>query len=1370
MRSITKLIILSIFAGLYLQNLQALASNNSALMTNWQTVGQPRIEHFNTADIVTSPQTYEIQQDNKGYIYIGTGNGLLIYNGKNWQHLKPADQQAMRGFVLSEDGRIYVGIAGDLGYFEPDKQGNWNFVSILNKSDNPPSVNYVYKVHEIGEYIVYITDTHLFYYHPLSGLNWHDEKIDPTDVKSLGHELLVTTRHGRLLTFNCNLSFALVKSQTLLPAGNSLSKKTRFSFAQLKNSSLFINTDKKLITIGQNDQILEFKTEIDDWLKRNVIMKVVEISKRRLAIATEKGGIAIINKQGQLIRFINTNHGLVSNGVNSIFQDREGSLWVSSSTNGVSRIEIQSGISQFPSNDEFFLSASVVEFMGRTFMGAQHGLFVLNPAKTPNEQAQFVKLKFNYLNTLSLVNSSNALLIGHDQGIDTLTIDNNGNYQVEKITDQHSDQITHVRKIIIDNQNPNIAFAIASRGIVKLHYKNNKWQSLGLMDNFNKRLFSIHQRPDGQIWVGTSVGQYFKISQYNDWPKSKISQLDYPQLNPPMAGGAVQFGNKSLFNNGVDQVVMMLSEQENKLVPADFADWSLYDVTGLMKLVPSNSNRAWFLAWINDMNMDRIGRLAPKGDNTFKIDFLELDRLRLEFTLGLFDNQQGTLWINTKGRVIRYDHGRQDDQNEHLLFTPLVNKITEVGSEELLFNHAKFQILQSPIQLVATQNTINIDFGVADFIHSETVEFRYRLSEQQTEWSEWHPKSNAIFTNLAPGDSQFELQYRTTPSSLSPILKFAIHRQPFWYQSLAGQLSIVTSGLLLLFLAAWGIARARILILRQKARELEKQVSDRTLVIEQQNTQLKQMDQAKNRFFTNVSHEFRTPLSLAIGPLKDVIAGGRVNDQKDLDYLNISLTNNIRMMELLSQVLDINKLEANGMPLKVVKMEVAANLLYCIQRFQQVSEKRSVRFKTIGFDNNTSIYFDADHFEKIILNLISNAVKFSPKNSEITVEIKIEDSQVEVCIIDRGIGISPDDLPHIFSRFYQGQQPSQTIQPGTGIGLSLVRELITLHGGKINAKSDISKGSCFCVIFLRGHEHYEKEQISDHNYVIPSNSSQMSLPVEATQPDNKNIEQTGISMPINSSHKTLLIIDDNSDLRAFIRSGLESTYNIIEASNGRTGLESAKQNQPDLIVSDVMMPVMDGLQLAKELKANQHTAHIPLILLTAKSTKRDTVEGLQQGADDYLSKPFDSAELAARIASQLAQKQRIAEKIRADFKQNSQKNTSPDPIDENTERFEMGINQLILNNMGDETFDVEKMYQGLNITRSTLFRQVKKAFSCTPNQLLKLRRLEVALKMLQQNKGSISEVGYATGFQSLSVFSRAFSDKYQVPPSRFSEI
>jgi len=1361
----------------------AISSEQDAVQQDWKISGQPFSEHFDTVNIAANPQNYKIKQDEKGYIYVANGAGILIFDGNRWELLEYADQQTVRDLVLAKDGKIYLGTIGDLGYFAPDNKGEWKFTSLIEKADNPPEVHFNVGVEQVNEYVVFLTKTHLFYYHPNYGLNWFEDIINPVDMIQFEQQLLVSTSNGQILTFDPSLSFSLTQTEHL--ASMPGKERSKIRFTSTSQDKLLLYTNESLYRQSENNQWIKIYTDIEDWLSKSNINDVINISNDRLAIATTHGGIAIIDQLGHLLRFINTNHGLKNNAVSSLLVDRQNNIWAASGTNGVSRVELDSAITYFPSEDEFFLSATVTDFQSRTFMGAQRGLFILQPTKTPSEQAKFTRIEFDYANVMSLVPTGSRLLIGHEYGIDSLKIDKNGKYNVRKILANSDKHHIHVRDIILDRHNSNIAYAISINGLLKLKRSNGVWQSVGLLNGVKEPLFSIHQEAvTADLWVGSPLGQFFRISDLSNWPNATIQKLNYPQTKPPMDGATFMLDDKSLFNNGVDQGFSVLSNDKTTLKQVTFTDVKKQDITGIMSMIPANDLETWFLAWINNMGMDRVGKFIRKGDGTYDIDFSELDRLRLEFTLGIYQNQQGVLWINSKGKVVRYDP-KKNNQNTSL-FSPVVSQITEIGNEQTLFNHAEFKYRKTPIQLEADQKTIQLDFTAADYAHAKTSEFRYRLTSRQTKWSDWQAKPSVIFTNLEPGEYNFELQYRNNPNSLSPIFKLPIHRLPYWYQSILGRLSIGLISFLLLFIIAWGIARVRIKHLHLRASKLESQVTERTLVIEQKNKllekksaqleenslqleqknmQLKQMDQAKNRFFTNVSHEFRTPLSLAIGPLKDVIAAGRIKNQKDLDYLKISLTNNLHIMELLSQVLDINKLEANGMPISVVNMDLATNLQYCIQRFQLVSKKQSISFKTIGFENSVSIYFDADHFEKIVLNLLSNAVKFSPPKSQITLSLSVNDKDVQICVIDQGIGINPQDLPHIFERFYQGQQSSQTIQPGTGIGLSLVKELITLHQGKISVESELSKGARFCLTILRGNEHYEQSQISEQKSVIPSSL------------DSASVAQlsTGFSVPqeikdVDSSHKTVLVIDDNADLRAFIRSSLESTYNILEADNGRTGLQSAQDNQPDLIVSDIMMPVMDGLQLTSSLKANQQTAHIPLILLTAKSTKRDIVEGLQQGADDYLSKPFDSAELAARIASQLTQKQRVAEKLLVDFALQSEPLSDSNMAFDNSDDFENKINQLIISNMGDEMFDVKQMYESLNITRSTLFRQVKKVFSCTPNQLLKLRRLQFALAMLQQNKGSISEIGYAVGFQSLSVFSRAFSDQYRVPPSRFNEI
>ena len=1350
-----------------------LGSQSSTANEVWRTKGRPFSEHYDTLKITSNPQNFSIKQDSKGFIYVGNGGGLLIFDGHHWDTINLGDQQAIIDFALSNDGRIYTGTSGQIGFFELNELGEWKFVSLLKGLENVPVINGIYRVIEAGEYVLFLSQSYLFYYHPAAGLKWIEQSVEPVDMALDGEQLLVATQNSELLTLSLSdLSDGTLNFQNL---GNNFLKDSAiiYGFEFLNPSTHLVFTNRQFFKRDGSGNYTPFKTEIDDWLAEHQIFDTLALSDERLAIATVTGGVAIVSDKGVLERFYNSHHGLKDDGINSLFLDREKNLWIASNANGVTRVELDSALTHFPSEDEFFLSGSVAELGEHTIMGAQHGIFVLEEAESPLRQADFKRLDVDIEIVVALLADEDLVLVGHNDGVGQLKLDDSGSWVFTDIHDGSSQNGNHVRKIHRYRHQPNLAFAITENGLVKLRKLKGQWKSEGLTSNFSENVFSIHEDTEGALWVGTSIGHIYRFGSLNNWPAPEFKKIDFPTSEPAMSTATFQLDEHSLFNNGYKpgdskHAVVTVAADSNYLVESTIADWASADVDGLAKIVQNDSGIAWFLTWVGDLGIDRVGLLTRQASGEYNIDFSPLARLSLQFTLGLYYSESGNIWINSKGQVVKFRPDELIQMPE--LSLPVVTEVSKVASEETLFKNNGFLSRKDTVQLDAEQSAITIEFSAVNFTHANTIQYRHRMLNHQETWSPWQKKNSVVYTKLGPGEHQFELQYRTAPNRVSAVSQITFDRVGFWYQTSVGRVLIVLFAILVLYVSSIFIARFKNRKLLERAQELESEVAERTLIIqknnaqlEKQNQQLKQLDEAKNRFFTNISHEFRTPLSLAIAPIKDVIAGGRVNDERDVTHLDMALKNNLHMLDLLGQVLDINKLESESMPINVSKMDVVSNMAYCIQRFELIAEKQGIRFNKSGFDSELIIYFDVEHFEKIMLNLLSNAVKFSPEESQIDVQIENKTEMVIIRVTDYGTGIEDEELTHIFDRFYQGSASSHTIQPGTGVGLALVKELLALHKGEISAKSTYGEKTIFEVSLRKGSQHYGELPINEQLGVPLGETHAIAEQLLSTE---KKIDAE--KQAAGKSFKTLLIIDDNSDLRRFIRTILVSNYHILEAANGKDGLEIAQTAQPDLIISDVMMPIMSGLQLAQTLKSESLTSHIPLILLTAKTTKRDIVEGLGEGADDYITKPFDSAELVARIESQLAQRKNIARNLFAEFAQKS----NAAALEENpaTDRFAQQLDELLQAKMGDETFDVEQMCHGMNTTRSTLFRQVKKRFECTPKQLLKIRRLEMSVELLKSNSGSVSEVGYAVGFQSLSTYSRAFSEHFGVPPTRYQEL
>ncbi len=527
---------------------------------------------------------------------------------------------------------------------------------------------------------------------------------------------------------------------------------------------------------------------------------------------------------------------------------------------------------------------------------------------------------------------------------------------------------------------------------------------------------------------------------------------------------------------------------------------------------------------------------------------------------------------------------------------------------------------------------------------------------------------------------------------------------------------------------------------------------------------VEQLSHAKSKFFTNISHEFRTPLTLTIGPLQSLIKSSRISDPDDRHYLKIALNNCHQLLGLVGQVLDIHRLEAGEMQVAISQFDLGEKLHSCFERYQLLAKEKKIKLSSKNLDTGINIYFDLDHLDKIINNLLSNAFKFSPEHTRIELGMTCHSDadKIDIWVKDEGPGIPKEDKAQLFERYFQGEIISN-LQPGTGIGLALVKELLDLHSAKIVLDDSYHQGALFTITINAGNQHYRPEQLID-----ASTAATLTVPMleqqdyQETKPANQRIDQSALP--------TILVVDDNSDLRYYIRTFLQPNYRIIEAINGKQALEQVKAEHPDFIISDVMMPVMDGLELVKALKQDAELADIPVLLLTAKASKIDTVQGLQQGADDYLSKPFDRSELIARIESHLTQKKNIARAIYRSFKQqNAGGLNAPQTIEQKSD-FAIKFSALIDEQLADPNFGIAVMIKHHNIERSTLFRKVKIAFNCTPNQYLKDRRLQLSRQMLDQKSGSVSEIAYAVGFQSLNYFSRSFSERFNVSPSRYQPL
>ena len=520
--------------------------------------------------------------------------------------------------------------------------------------------------------------------------------------------------------------------------------------------------------------------------------------------------------------------------------------------------------------------------------------------------------------------------------------------------------------------------------------------------------------------------------------------------------------------------------------------------------------------------------------------------------------------------------------------------------------------------------------------------------------------------------------------------------------------------------------------------------------------QIREIDALKSRFFANISHEFRTPLTLIQGPLKQIEADSQRDGTPLPDWLARHLKtirrNTDRLLELVNQLLDLSKLDSGAMQLRIARGDVIQLVKVIAGSFDSMAERKRIHYHIHYPEKNNWGYFDRDKLEKIVTNLLSNAFKYTPEGGIVAVRVDMDEKWLRLSVEDSGPGITKKELDQIFDRFYRVEAVENI---GSGIGLSLVKELIDLYRGQISVSSEPGLGSSFKISLAIDQDSFRPTELVLDSHIGKSQSSPVNRGFIAEEADTTPVKAAEPDSPL------ALVVEDNADLRQFIAGCIGDQYRLLEADSGMAGWQSATTNMPDIIISDVMMPGMDGFQLTEKLKKDERTSHIPIILLTAKADQQHKLEGLKTGADDYLTKPFDAPELLIRLDNLIAQRRLLRKKFAGQIVLKPSEITA----ESTDERFLQKVMQSIEQHLGDEAFNVEKLADAVAMSRSQLHRKLQALLDKSPSDLLRQTRLFRAKDLLQQKSGVPSEVAYQVGFSSHTYFSKAFRDEFGISPS-----
>jgi signal transduction histidine kinase/CheY-like chemotaxis protein/ligand-binding sensor domain-containing protein/AraC-like DNA-binding protein len=827
---------------------------------------------------------------------------------------------------------------------------------------------------------------------------------------------------------------------------------------------------------------------------------------------------------------------------------------------------------------------------------------------------------------------------------------------------------------------------------------------------------SLHVDEDGWLWIGTE-GRGLARLDTQRWPANDRGYV------PP-------------------------------IVPITVAD-GLYDPV-VHQILDDGLGRFWMssnrgISWVT--RADLLAFADGRARRIRSVAYTERDGLRNREGNGGFQpagmrGRDGRLWFPTQEGVVSIDPTG----------VPREPAPPPVVVEQVTTTRRALGAGGGPLALDATERDLQFAFTALTFREPRNVRFRYRLEPYDTSWVDAAGRRTAFYTRVPPGRYTFRVAASQGGDSWSEhAAAVELRVAPLFRETAAAQL------LLALTLLAAGVlaVRWRLRALRQRETELTLLVQERTAALQRneqqlaaQNVKLEQLNQLRSRLFANLSHEFRTPLTLILGPLRSLLDGRHgtlapgIREQGDL-----MLRNGQRLLRLINQILDLARLQAGAVAITRQPVELLDFVRTVTQAFTPLADRQGIAVVFRSPLKALTVEADAEQLEKVLLNLLSNAVKFTRSGGIVDVTVTREERQAVIAVRDTGVGISAADLPHIFERFYQAESDTTRRFDGSGIGLALARELVELHGGRIEATSTPGVGSVFTVRLPIG---AAAASTATAGTTAPSEALADMLGAAPVATANATPREESLDDRI-----TVLLVDDNSDVRAYVRSVLAPAFHVIEAANGQAGLELAREALPDLIVADVMMPELDGLGLGRALKGDPMTDAIPVILLTARAAAEDQIAGLTAGADAYLVKPFDPGVLTACVENLLTQRRRLRDRFRqGEAAPPVSAPAAPSPLD-------LRLRPLVQARLLDPAFNPEGLATAAGLSYHQLYRSLRDDLDTTPSKYIRTVRAECAADLLRRGAGSVTEVAYAVGFESLSYFRRAFKERYGTAPSDF---
>jgi signal transduction histidine kinase/ligand-binding sensor domain-containing protein/DNA-binding response OmpR family regulator len=905
----------------------------------------------------------------------------------------------------------------------------------------------------------------------------------------------------------------------------------------------------------------------------------------------------------------------------------------------------------------------------------------------------------------------------------------------------------------------------------------------------NDNIYYLHEDGKGRIWIATYGGGLNYIDNNNGkiqfinhrnnlkgYPINACSKVRYISSGPSdnllvgTTNGLVVFNNDFVDPENI-------SFKQYAFTPGDKSCLSNNDVHSILVTKKREIYVATFGGGLNKMI------LPANNDKPIFKAYTTYDGLPSDVLLSILEDSEGQLWLSTENGLSKFDPSTEHFENYDernfgakvlfseftamadsngglwfgsdmgiILFQPaLIHKSQFVPNIVLtdlsLFNK---QILPAPSGSVLTkhidntdelvlthkQNVFSIAYAALDMKYTDKVTYAIKLEGFDNDWKYMHKQRNATYTNLPHGN--YVLHIKSTNSDgvwVNNERTMKIKVLPsFWVTAWAYILYFI--GFVIIISISGYIL---FIIYRLK----------NSVAIEHQLTEL------KLKFFTDISHELRTPLTLIAAPVEHMLAQDDL-PAKTKEELRLVERNTDRMLRLINQILDFVKIQNRKMDLRVEEVEIGNVVAKIMENFKSLAVDHRIDFSLDDRSNGEVLYLDMDKFEKIVFNLLSNAFKFTNAGKSIKVILENRKDTIIMRVKDSGVGIAENKRKALFERFESFLDRNLFNQPSTGIGLSLVKQLVDMHKARIEVDSKLGEGSVFSVEFIKGIGHFD----NDTDIIVPEN-------VESAQQNPSN----NTPYDDETTDTTVLVVEDNDEMRQFLKNILSKNYRVLDAANGQDALEIATAQIPDLVISDVMMQGIDGLELTRKLRNGLQTSHIPIVLLTAKTSIESKLEGLEMGADDYITKPFSTTYLMARIENLLEQRQKLQELYRSQLgtKQQFEVTPSQPQIHSYDKKFLDDLTALMEKNMDNGNLVVDDLVADMGVSRSVFFKKLKTLTGLAPIEFIKEMRVKRAAQLMTSGQFNMTQISYMVGINDPRYFSKCFKQYFGVTPTEYKD-